>query len=56
MLADASRDVQLATLESPQRWFYSALGVLRAKGLYREIDSESGWVDMGEQPQTDLLP
>jgi hypothetical protein len=52
-LEDARRDMHLVALDSPQRSFDSALKVLKTKDLYREIDSASGWVDMGEQPQPD---
>jgi hypothetical protein len=50
LLDDARRDFELAALKSPQASFDSALRVLKIKRLYREIDSKSGWVDMGELP------
>jgi hypothetical protein len=49
ILEDTRRDMQLAPLDSPQS-FDSALRVLKSRELYREIDSESGWVDMSELP------
>jgi hypothetical protein len=50
-LKDARKDMLLAALDPPS--FDSALRVLMIRRLYKEIDSESGWVDMGEQPQPD---
>jgi hypothetical protein len=42
--------VQIAALKSPQETFDSALRVLKSRGLYKEIDNESGRVDMSELP------
>ncbi len=49
ILEGARRDMQLAPLDHPQS-FDSALRVLTIRGRYREVDSESGEVDMGELP------